>query len=117
MRADGTDKRMITNTTTGFDAAPTWSADGSRIAFVRYYQSDADITIVDAQGGATTRLALAGNQWSPAWSPDGQYIAYHQPLGLTTNIFTMRPDGTHIRLRTVDPAWGGGVKPAWIRRR
>jgi Tol biopolymer transport system component len=117
MRADGTDKRVVTSTTTGFDASPTWSADGRRIAFLRVYQGDTDVTLVDAEGGATTRLALPGNQWSPAWSPDGRYIAYHQSLGLTTNIYTMRPDGTHIRLRTVDPAWGGGVKPTWILRR
>lgn len=117
MRADGTDKRVITSTTTGFDASPSWSADGTQIAFLRFYQGDNDITIVGAQGGPTTRLALPGNQWSPAWSPDGRYIAYHQSLGPTTNIFTVRPDGTHIRLRTVDPAWGGGVKPTWILRR
>jgi Tol biopolymer transport system component len=117
MAADGTDKRVITSTTTGFDTSPTWSADGTQIAFLRFYQGDNDITIVGAQGGPTTRLALPGNQWSPAWSPDGRYIAYHQSLGPTTNIFTVRPDGTHIRLRTVDPAWGGGVKPTWILRR
>lgn len=117
MAADGTDKRVITSTTTGFDGSPTWSADGTQIAFLRFYQGDNDITIVGAQGGPTTRLALPGNQWSPAWSPDGRYIAYHQSLGPTTNIFTVRPDGTHIRLRTVDPAWGGGVKPTWILRR
>ncbi len=117
MRDDGTDKRVITSTTTGFDASPSWSADGTQIAFLRFYQGDNDITIVGAHGGPTTRLALPGNQWSPAWSPDGRYIAYHQSLGPTINIFTMRPDGTQIRLRTVDPAWGGGVKPTWILRR
>jgi Tol biopolymer transport system component len=117
MRADGSDKRMVTSTTTGFDASPSWSADGTRIAFLRHYMSETDITIVGAQGGATTRIALPGNQWSPAWSPDGQYIAFHQSVGFVGNIFTVRPDGTGLRLRTVDPSWGGGLKPAWIRRR
>jgi Tol biopolymer transport system component len=79
--------------------------------------SETDITLVGAQGGVTTRIALPGNQWSPAWSPDGQFIAFHQAHGNGSNLFTVRPDGTRLRLRTLDPTWGGGLKPAWIRRR
>jgi Tol biopolymer transport system component len=116
MRADGTDKRIVTGTTTGFDASPSWSADGTRIAFLRHYMSETDITIVGSQGGATTRVSLPGNQWNPSWSPDGQFLAFHQSVGGRGHLFTVRPDGTGLRLRTVDPAWGGGLAPAWIRR-
>ena len=117
MQADGTNKRQLTSTLSGFDATPSWSPDGSRIAFVRDFDSDADIVIVDVNGaGAATRIALTGQQAAPAWSPDGTLIAFTQNDGVTTNIYTMQPNGSRVRLRTMDPAWGGGFAPAWIRR-
>lgn len=117
MRADGTDKRKLTGTFTGFDASPTWSSDGRSIAFARYYNGDRDITIVDVNGNVSRRIALPGLQGAPSWSPDGRWIAFTQNAGIITNLFTMRPDGTELRLRTVDAAWGGGLDPAWIVRR
>jgi len=116
MRADGSDKRQVTSTLTGFDATPTWSPDGATLAFRRYYSGDADITVVSLATGALRRIAMPGQQSSPAWSPDGSLIAFVQNAGPVQNIFTIRPDGQRVRLRTVDPAWGGGLSPAWVRR-
>ncbi len=116
MRADGGDKQRVTSTLNGFDAMPTWSPDGATLAFRRYYNGDADITVVSLATGAMRRIASPGNQASPAWSPDGAQIAFTQNLGLVENVYTMRPDGSHVRLRTVNPAWGGGLSPSWVRR-
>jgi len=113
MRADGSDKRMLTSTLSGFDSSPTWSPDGQRLAFVRYYSGESDITIIDVNTGVMTRVPRAGYEASPSWSPDGSLIAF------TLNghdIYTMRPDGNRVRLRTVDAAWGGGLSPVWIKR-
>lgn len=122
MAADGSDLRQIT-TDAGYDDSPTFSPDGTKIAFVRYNAASPgygdDIMIVPSAGGAPVRLTLAGDQRSPVWSPDGKFIAVSgTPVASTgkAQIYTMRADGTGLRLRTVDPAWGGGVSPAWIAR-
>jgi Tol biopolymer transport system component len=112
MNADGSGKRQVTLTLTGFDASPTWSPDGQKLAFVRYYGSEGDITIIDVSSGALTRVPLDGIEANPAWSPDGDLIVFTRGSG----IYTMAPNGSNVRLRTVDPNWGGGIAPSWISR-
>src|SRR5204862_6902178 len=65
------------------DDGPTWSPDGSRIAFASAREDDWDIVpvrdvyIVDAGGGEPERLTPGGGnaEW-PSWSPDGAELAY-----------------------------------------
>jgi dipeptidyl aminopeptidase/acylaminoacyl peptidase len=76
-------------TSGGFDDShPSWSPDGTRIAFVsKRPQSDPDrsgdsnIYVVDAKPGATPKpvTTFEGEDGGrPAWSPDGTQIAYLQ---------------------------------------
>jgi Tol biopolymer transport system component len=117
MNADGSDQQQRTSSMDGYDMEPTWSAGGTQIAFSRIFAGDRDIAIVTLASGSVQRLALPGAQWHPAWSPDGGHIAYWQPAGPTlTGIYTMRTDGSNLRLHTLDPSWGGGFNPTWIRR-
>jgi uncharacterized protein YjdB len=120
--ADGSNLKQIT-TDAGFDITPTFSPDGQKIAFTRYNAANVqlgdDIMIVAASGGTPARLALAGDQRTPAWSPDGTLIAFSGNAiagEARTFIYTVRPDGSGVRLRTVNPAWYGAVAPAWIKR-
>lgn len=123
IRPDGSDPRQVT-ADAGFDMQPTFSPDGQQIAFVRYNAAAPvngdDVMLVSANGGTPTRLTLPGDQRTPAWSADGRYIAVTgtATAGSGVNeIYTMRPDGSGLRLRTVNPAWGGGANPAWITKR
>jgi Tol biopolymer transport system component len=63
----------------GCDEEPSWSPDGSRIAFSSRSsrtEQQADLFVVDARGGAPRRLTSTPDHEShPAWSPDGRRIA------------------------------------------
>ena len=98
MNADGTSQTRLT-----FDSAedrgPTWSPDGSKIAFTSA-RSPYGIYVMNADG-SDQRLLLAGMR-HPAWSPDGTKIAYTGPGGesdqvYATDIWVMDADGTNQR--------------------
>lgn len=118
MRADGSDKVRLTNSE-AFDTEPAWSPDGQWIAFRRSTPEEgSDIMIVPAAGGDVVRIALPGEQVTPAWSPDGRLIAFAEVslTGGSPQIYTMKPDGSDVTLRTSDYTWNGGRSPKWLRR-
>lgn len=70
----------------------------------------ASIYVVGADGSLQTRLTRSG-AWNPTWSPDSTLIAYDTNTGGSSQIWTMRPDGS----RRVQLTTGPGLHwaPAW----
>ena len=100
------------------DLHPTWSSDGTRIAFERRDAStgESDIFILTLATLTLQRIPLPGQQVSPAWSPEGTLIAFasnHEDLD-DLEIYTMRPDGTDVRRRTSNGATD--LHPTWLLR-
>ena len=66
----------LTNDAKAGNRAPTWSPDGTRIAFVRSTEDkQKEIVIKPVLGGFATRLATVGEFWGHDWSPDGDHLA------------------------------------------
>lgn len=119
MRADGSDKRQLTSGEGSFDDDPSWSPDGGSIVFQRTAAAIfGDLYIVASSGGGGRALIpafqLPYGQFSPAWSPDGQVIAFISKHGDGEHyqVWTVRPDGTGLAQRTEGLQQHSG--PAWI---
>ena len=79
---DGTHRVLIDG-----GRSPTWSPDGSRLAFVQ--PATSEIEIAAAAGGSVRDLGVSGSE--PVWSPAGDWIAFFS--GYTT-LELIHPDGT-----------------------
>jgi tricorn protease len=80
----------------------SWSPDSKAIAFV---SSDATLRRYDIDTKKTTTLATSkfGNIGIPAWSPDGQWIAYTRPDQVRTgDVYLVPSAGGEERLVTFD---------------
>src|SRR4051794_21286806 len=95
MTADGSDARRLTNNA-AFDAGPTLSPDGKRIAFVSHRDGNYEIYLMNADGTGQRRLTHNPAQdREPAFSPDGKRIAFASDRGGHFQIYLMNADGTH----------------------
>jgi dipeptidyl aminopeptidase/acylaminoacyl peptidase len=96
--ADGTQLRLTRGN------YPAWSADGTRIAYMRYRRrtGNADIWTMDADGSNRVRVTSApAYESNPSWSPDGTKLVF-QSLGRRSwdlyIVDSSPPHGTPIRL-------------------
>lgn len=127
---DGSRRKQLTDNSSGLnDTQPSWSPDGSKIAFTR----SADVWVMNSDGsgtaenltpsspaGCSTNCYQGGDAY-PAWSPDGTRIAYVHGYGPPTNpfagggvdnIWVMNPNGTG-KDNLSDTATVTSTMPAW----
>jgi Tol biopolymer transport system component len=124
MRAsDGGDVVRVTNPETEEDAV-AYAPDGSNILFVRLVANDqGTLFVVKSDGNGLVRLSPPGLSVDfgyprPAdYSPDGRRIVFagitklSSGRGTTSALYTVRPDGSH--LRRITPLGAGAESPRW----
>lgn len=126
---------LVTGTSSGFlffmnrwVSSPDWSPDGDTVAFTCHYPSitqvwadggknlfywgyipqGTEICIIKTDGHGLARLT--NNQVAdghPAWSPDGQLIAYLSGPAMENSVHVIRKDGTPVASfgKSLDGIW------------
>ncbi|MAG35804.1 MAG: hypothetical protein CL878_06120 [Dehalococcoidia bacterium] len=112
MNADGSGQTRLTMRPRVSSLAPTWSPDGSRLAFVSWRDGDFEVHVMDAEGDNLTRLSQSDVlEGLPAWSPDWTRLAFVSRRDGNDEIYVMQADGsiprrlTENNVRDFSPAW------------
>lgn len=121
INTDGTDLKEITSEKSTIRAEhPTWSPDGTKIAFQEGNLLDYSIWVANPDGSAKVKITekpISGT--SPAWSPDGSKIAFTNNFTIVRTsseiaacqISVMNPDGSDLKILTSETA--SDLDPAW----
>ncbi|NIS22459.1 protein kinase, partial [candidate division KSB1 bacterium] len=76
-----------------YEGAPTWSPDGSLIAY-HSIVGNSDIYMMSRGGGKPIQLTdNPADELNPRWSPDGSKIAYVSDRGSGATVFSVPPSG------------------------
>ncbi|MEE8469740.1 MAG: trypsin-like peptidase domain-containing protein [Dehalococcoidia bacterium] len=108
--------QLIEHEVGGIYIYPSWSPDGTKIAFVKLTGSFdyLDLYVMDIDGGNVIQLTDTpdATEWVPAWSPDGTKLVYDfTPQDQRGDIYIINADGTGRKRLTSDPANDTG--PVW----
>ena len=101
--ADGTNEKRLRRVK-GYLWSPSWSPDGTRVAFTHYAEARGQVFVMNADG--TGAVNLSSNEYcdkTPAWSPDGTRIAFASDRDADWEIYVMNTDGSGQTRLTESP--------------
>lgn len=114
MNLEGTNVQRL-SAGTGEATNPSWSPDGSHIAFAwtrGFEPGNYNIFVMEVASQQVTQLtANEGRNENPCWAPDAAHIVYASKRGGKSQIWVMNADGTGKRALTTT---GNNEKPVWI---
>jgi hypothetical protein len=127
MSSDGSNRTRLADSQAGFLSPPTWSPDGTKIAFVSDRDGNQDIWVMDSHGSNLSNLTREeAKDYSPAWSPNGDWIAFASVRDSPYwELYLMRPDGSDVQRLTWwedasdwSPTWSpDGMRLAFASKR
>jgi TolB protein len=112
MSRDGLNPRQLTFGSSN-DLHPTWSADGTRLAFATDLIGNWEIYTLRLSDGFLTRLTYhsAADQ-NPEWSwATGRIVFQSDRYSSNGEIFSMAADGSDVHQLTFNP--NGDTQPSW----
>jgi len=91
---------------------PSWSPDGSKLAFVSTRDGNSEIYTIHASGTEPVRLTNnLAEDTDPCWSPDGKHIAFVSDRTGYREVYVMDTSGsnviqlTHTQAANTHPTW------------
>ncbi len=100
------------------DCCPTWSPDGSQLAFIRYSEKDVSIFTIPALGGTEHRVyrGPASMRAGLSWSPNSDVLVFSEtnPADLTRSVISLLSlSDSSTRALTSPPAGWLDHEPAF----
>ena len=78
--------------------SPSWSPDGSELAYVTFHDRKAKVIIRNVRQGSTREVAaFRGSNSSPAFSPDGRTLAVTLSKDGGSHVYLMDRNGANVR--------------------
>jgi serine/threonine protein kinase/Tol biopolymer transport system component len=123
INADGTALTQLTIMDRGA-CQPSWSPDGSQLVFISpclgrgdFYETiynESSLYIINADGTGLKQLTPApGSDFEPAWSPDGEQIAFTSVRDGFRQIYSLDVDSLEIILLTNTTGAIESSQPSW----
>jgi len=108
MRPDGKKPHPISDRD---DIDPTWSPDGSMIAFASSRAGARQLFVMNADGSNIRQVTNLDNMGGRnTWSPDGMKLAFYRGPAGDHNIYIINVDGTGLTQLTNG---GDNLAPSW----
>ncbi len=96
--------RLLSASKRGLNITPVYTKDGKNIVWAAGGDSPAELFLASATGDDSVPKPFVGRTGfettSPSFSPDGKQVVFMSPVPLTPQLYTMRLNGTGLRLLT-----------------